>query len=145
MRKQGSGDGDGDVATAVRENERHVLQVQRVDILSSHAHVQETMDGVDVVVTTPGRGTFLIRKRTGDHPHSRCPLLGFEIRRIDDDTPRQDDRSRGASRCERTSDGPGRRAEPMAVAVDATRHPHWNLALQLAGASLSNSAAREAE
>ena len=81
MRKQGSADGDGDVATAVRENGQHFLQVQRVTILPSHAHLQETMDGVDVVVTTPGRGTFLIRERK-DHPRSQCPLLRYEIRRI---------------------------------------------------------------
>jgi hypothetical protein len=38
--------------------------------------------GGEVVLTTAGHGTFLVRRRTAP-PSTGCPLLGYEVVRID--------------------------------------------------------------
>jgi hypothetical protein len=43
--------------------------------------------GGEVVLTTAGHGTFLVRRRTAP-PSTCCPLLGYEVVRIDADPGR---------------------------------------------------------
>jgi hypothetical protein len=54
------------------------LCVQSVTVTATKKVVQTTDDGLDAVVTSAGKGTFLIRRRKG----GPCPLLCYEVRRI---------------------------------------------------------------
>jgi hypothetical protein len=58
------------------------LRVQSVTVVAARKVVQQTDDALDAVVTSAGKGTFLIRRRK-EHLSSPCPLLCYEVRRID--------------------------------------------------------------
>ena len=124
MKRQGLTDGNGAVATAAGANGYFSPRVRRVTVLPSNACVQETADGVDAVVTIKGRGRFLVRGRNGDHPHGRCPLLRYDIRRIDQDIPGQGDPPRATPWIGSASERTGRQAATTDTVADAIPYPH---------------------
>ena len=58
------------------------VRVQSVTVIASVNAIQLTGDSRDAVVRSAVNGTFLIRQRKV-RPSSQCPLLCYEVRRID--------------------------------------------------------------
>ncbi len=56
--------------------------VQNLAIIPSQMATQARDGKLDVVLTAIGKGTFLIR-RGNSQPANTCPLLSYEVRRID--------------------------------------------------------------
>lgn len=62
----------------------------RITVLASHT-VNQLTDGSGwnaVVTSTTGRGTFWVRHRP-NHKPAQCPLLDYEVRRIDTGIPQE--------------------------------------------------------
>ena len=58
------------------------LSMRNITVIAT-SKIAQLMDGTwDTVLTSVGRGTFLIHRRT-DGFSSQCPLLCYDVRRID--------------------------------------------------------------
>lgn len=58
------------------------VRVRIVGMLPTRRVAQAIGHAWNAVVTSNGRGTLLIRRRNA-HPSNPCPLLRYEVRRID--------------------------------------------------------------
>lgn len=88
------------------------LCVQSLTVIETRKVVQTTDEGWDAVVTSGGKGTFLIRRRKG-RLSAQCPLLCYEIRRSDAGS--RDGQFGGQS----GGDAAARQPTPAAIAVSA--------------------------
>ena len=59
-----------------------ILHMNAHALVPSQRLLSETYDTGEVVLTTAGHGTFLIRRRKSSSAN-RCPLLDYEVCRID--------------------------------------------------------------
>ncbi len=71
-----------------------MVRVNGFSVVPGRLAAQVTDGEWNAVVTTLGRGTFLIRRREGV-PGSACPLRAFEIRHIAKESPTAQKRLRG--------------------------------------------------
>ena len=104
---------------AAREGAEDLDLGGSITIIATRKVVQMTDDGWDAVVTSGGKGTFLIRRGKG-HLSTQCPLLCYEIRRIDagshDD---QHDRPKYGQEFGGRSGGDEVARQPAGIAVSA--------------------------
>jgi hypothetical protein len=132
MRRQGQAvtkgcDARAGQRAAREESEGSDLRVRNVTVIATRK-VDQLMDGAwDTVVTSGGKGTFLIRRRK-DRLSSQCPLLCYEVRRIDVgghsgqcDRPEHDRESDGQS----GDEGIARRPAAVTVSARASDSPQW--------------------
>ena len=65
------------------------VTVRNLTRLPSQRKIRAPGSAADIVLTSAGKETFLVRRRKNPPP-DQCPLLGYEVRRIDgDDRPRR--------------------------------------------------------